>query len=182
MAELEPPVRVQLARLAAHDVVFALIAGRVDLDDGDACHAALDVSRSDIHHVVGVAGIAAGILTFVWPVKTAIILLLFIACWAIVAGVMAAKRTHELIPLCHPLALTSVAVDLAVDARRNAVDITATCKLKGQTGVEMEALTAVAVAALTVYDMCKAVDRAMTIAAIRLVRKSGGRSGDFKAE
>ena len=98
------------------------------------------------------------------------------------AGIMGAKRTPDLVPLCHPLALTSITVDLACDAGRNAVDITATCKLKGQTGVEMEALTAVAVAALTVYDMCKAVDRAMRITDIRLVHKAGGKSGTFNGE
>ncbi|MGH6929536.1 MAG: cyclic pyranopterin monophosphate synthase MoaC, partial [Dongiaceae bacterium] len=98
------------------------------------------------------------------------------------AGIMAAKRTPDLIPLCHPLALSSVAVDLAIDKKRNAVDITATCKLEGKTGVEMEALTAVAVAALTVYDMCKAVDRGMRLTDIRLVRKSGGKSGAFEAD
>ncbi|HTO80670.1 MAG TPA: cyclic pyranopterin monophosphate synthase MoaC [Methylomirabilota bacterium] len=97
------------------------------------------------------------------------------------AGIMGAKRTPDLIPLCHPVPLTSVKVDLTVDAERNAVDITATCKLKGQTGVEMEALTAVAVAALTVYDMCKAVDRGMRLTDIRLVRKSGGKSGTYEA-
>jgi len=97
------------------------------------------------------------------------------------AGIMGAKRTPGLIPLCHPLALASVAVDLSVDAARNAVDITATCKLKGRTGVEMEALTAVAVAALTVYDMCKAVDRGMRITDIRLIHKSGGKSGVYEA-
>jgi len=97
------------------------------------------------------------------------------------AGIMGAKRTPDLIPLCHPLALTSVKVELAVDKKRNAVDITATCKLKGQTGVEMEALTAVAVAALTVYDMCKAVDRGMRLTDIRLVHKSGGKSGRYEA-
>ncbi|MGE0120708.1 MAG: cyclic pyranopterin monophosphate synthase MoaC [Dongiaceae bacterium] len=96
------------------------------------------------------------------------------------AGIMGAKRTPELIPLCHPLALTSVQVDLAIDGKRNAVDITATCKLEGRTGVEMEALTAVAVAALTVYDMCKAVDRGMRLTDIRLVRKSGGKSGTYE--
>ena len=96
------------------------------------------------------------------------------------AGIMGAKRTPDLIPLCHPLDLASVTVDLACDPKRNAVDITATCKLKGRTGVEMEALTAVAVAALTVYDMCKAVDRGMRIADIRLVHKAGGKSGTFK--
>jgi len=98
------------------------------------------------------------------------------------AGIMAAKKTPELIPLCHPLALSSVTVDLKVDATRNAVDITATCKLKGRTGVEMEALTAVSVAALTVYDMCKAVDRGMIISDVRLIQKSGGKSGTFEAE
>lgn len=98
------------------------------------------------------------------------------------AGIMGAKRTPDLVPLCHPLALTSITVDLTCDAKRNAVDITATCKLKGRTGVEMEALTAVAVAALTVYDMCKAVDRGMRIADIRLVHKAGGKSGTFKGE
>lgn len=95
------------------------------------------------------------------------------------AGIMAAKRTPDLIPLCHPLALTSVKVDLTCDPGRNAVDITATCKLKGRTGVEMEALTAVSVAALTVYDMCKAVDRAMTIGDVRLAHKAGGKSGEY---
>ena len=97
------------------------------------------------------------------------------------AGIMGAKRTPELIPLCHPLALSSVAVELTCDPQRSAVDITATCKLTGRTGVEMEALTAVAVAALTVYDMCKAVDRAMRIEGIRLLHKSGGKSGTYEA-
>jgi cyclic pyranopterin phosphate synthase len=95
------------------------------------------------------------------------------------AGIMGAKRTPDLIPLCHPLALTSITVDLALVPERNAVEITATCKLKGRTGVEMEALTAVSVAALAVYDMCKAVDRGMTIGGIHLVHKAGGRSGDW---
>ena len=97
------------------------------------------------------------------------------------AGIMGAKRTPELIPLCHPLQLSSVRVDLELDPALSAVEITARCKLTGRTGVEMEALTAVAVAALTVYDMCKAVDRAMRIGEIRLVHKSGGRSGTFEA-
>jgi len=97
------------------------------------------------------------------------------------AGIMGAKRTPDLIPLCHPLALTSVKVELVLVPERNAVDITATCKLKGQTGVEMEALTAVSVAALTVYDMVKAVDKAMRITDIRLMHKSGGKSGTYQA-
>jgi indole-3-glycerol phosphate synthase len=98
------------------------------------------------------------------------------------AGIMAAKRTAELIPLCHPLALTSVGVDLACVPERSAVEITATCRLRGRTGVEMEALTAASVAALTVYDMCKAVDRGMVVTDLRLLRKAGGRSGDWEAE
>ena len=98
-----------------------------------------------------------------------------------VAGIMAAKRTPEIIPLCHPVALSSVKVDLAPDRKTKAVHITATCKLTGQTGVEMEALAAVSAAALTVYDMCKAVDRAMRITDIRLVHKSGGKSGTYDA-
>ncbi|MBS0537105.1 MAG: cyclic pyranopterin monophosphate synthase MoaC [Proteobacteria bacterium] len=97
------------------------------------------------------------------------------------AGIMAAKKTPDLIPLCHPLALSSVDVKLSLDPKRRAVDIEATCKLKGRTGVEMEALTAASVAALTVYDMCKAVDRGMTISGVRLVHKSGGKSGVFDA-
>jgi cyclic pyranopterin phosphate synthase len=94
---------------------------------------------------------------------------------------MGAKRTSDLIPLCHPLALTSSKVELTVDTGRNAVDITATCKITGKTGVEMEALTAVSVAALTIYDMCKAIDRGMQIINIRLIQKSGGKSGKFDA-
>ncbi len=98
------------------------------------------------------------------------------------AGIMGAKKTSDLIPLCHPLALTSVKVALTIDEARDAVDIEATCKLKGRTGVEMEALTAVSVAALTVYDMAKAVDKAMRSGDIRLVAKSGGKSGDYRGE
>ena len=98
------------------------------------------------------------------------------------AGIMGAKRTPDLIPLCHPLALTSVKVDLRLLPERNAVEVEATCKLNGRTGVEMEALTAVSVAALTVYDMCKAVDRGMRIEAVRLTHKSGGKSGSYEAE
>ena len=97
------------------------------------------------------------------------------------AGIMAAKRTAELIPLCHPLALTRISVDLVCDREGSSVEITATCGLAGRTGVEMEALTAVSVAALTVYDMCKSVDRGMTIGGIRLLAKEGGRSGSWRA-
>jgi cyclic pyranopterin phosphate synthase len=98
------------------------------------------------------------------------------------AGIMGAKKTPDLIPLCHPLALSSVKVELSIDAAQSAVEIQATCKLKGRTGVEMEALTAVSVAALTVYDMVKAVDKTMRITDIRLTHKSGGKSGTFEAE
>lgn len=97
------------------------------------------------------------------------------------AGIMAAKRTHELIPLCHPLALSKVSVDLVPDETLPGVVVTATARVTGPTGVEMEALTAVSVACLTVYDMTKAVDRGMRIEGVRLIAKSGGRSGDFKA-
>lgn len=97
------------------------------------------------------------------------------------AGIMAAKRTSDLIPLCHPLAITKVTVDLTPDPARNAIDITATCKVSGKTGVEMEALTAASVAALTIYDMCKAVDRGMVISDIRLLHKAGGKSGVWTA-
>jgi len=97
------------------------------------------------------------------------------------AGIMGAKRTPDLIPLCHPVNLTSIKVDLTIDEARSAVDITATCKLEGRTGVEMEALTAVTVAALTVYDMCKAADRSMRITEVRLTQKSGGKSGSYEA-
>jgi cyclic pyranopterin phosphate synthase len=99
-----------------------------------------------------------------------------------IAGIMAAKRTHELIPLCHPLALSQVEVEATADAKLPGVRITARVKVAGQTGVEMEALTAVAVACLTVYDMVKAVERGMRIEGIRLLEKSGGGSGHYRAQ
>lgn len=97
------------------------------------------------------------------------------------AGIMAAKKTADLIPLCHPLAISKVEVDLRPDRKTSSVEVEATVKLTGQTGVEMEALTAVSVACLTLYDMAKAVDRGMVIGDIRLTEKSGGKSGDYKA-
>ncbi len=99
-----------------------------------------------------------------------------------IAGIMAAKKTHELIPLCHPLLLSKIAVDLEPDDTLPGIRVRATVKLSGQTGVEMEALTAVSVACLTIYDMVKAADRAMVISAIRLIEKSGGKSGTYRAE
>jgi cyclic pyranopterin monophosphate synthase len=96
-----------------------------------------------------------------------------------VAGIMAAKKTSELVPMCHPLAITSVEIDLTPGENPPRVDIEASVRVSGKTGVEMEALTAVSVAGLTIYDMCKAVDREMTISEIRLAKKSGGKSGTF---
>ncbi len=97
------------------------------------------------------------------------------------AGIMAAKRTHELIPLCHPLLLTKIRVDCTIDETLPGVRVSAEARVAGQTGVEMEALTAVSVACLTIYDMVKAADKGMRIESVRLRRKSGGRSGDFEA-
>jgi cyclic pyranopterin monophosphate synthase len=99
-----------------------------------------------------------------------------------VAGIMAAKKTHELIPLCHPLAVSKIAVDIEPDLRLPGLRVRATVKVTGQTGVEMEALTAVAVACLTIYDMVKAVERGMRIEGIRLIEKRGGKSGRYRAE
>jgi cyclic pyranopterin phosphate synthase len=98
-----------------------------------------------------------------------------------IAGIMAAKRTHELIPLCHPLAITKASVDFALEHDPAGIRVTAEVKVAGQTGVEMEALTAVAVACLTIYDMLKAADKAMTIGGVRLIEKTGGRSGAYRA-
>jgi cyclic pyranopterin phosphate synthase len=99
-----------------------------------------------------------------------------------IAGIMAAKKTHELIPLCHPLLLTKVSVDIEPDHTLPGLKITALARVSGKTGVEMEALTAASVACLTIYDMAKAVDRAMVISGIRLVEKTGGKSGHYQAE
>ena len=99
-----------------------------------------------------------------------------------IAAIMAAKKTHDLIPLCHPLALTKVSVDLEPDQALPGIRVRVAAKVLGQTGVEMEALTAVSIACLTIYDMLKAVDRSMRIEAVALVRKSGGKSGDFSRE
>jgi cyclic pyranopterin phosphate synthase len=98
------------------------------------------------------------------------------------AGIMAAKKTSDLIPLCHPLMISKVSVEFKPDAKASAIEVEATVKLSGQTGVEMEALTAVSVACLTLYDMAKAVDRAMVISDIRLTHKDGGKSGTYKSK
>ncbi len=99
-----------------------------------------------------------------------------------IAGIQAAKKTWELIPLCHPLMITKVSIDLIPHEALSAIEITATCRVVGQTGIEMEALTAVSVAALTIYDMCKATDRGMTIKDIQLREKKGGKSGHWQAQ
>ena len=99
-----------------------------------------------------------------------------------IAGIMAAKKTHELIPLCHPLAITKAAIEFVVSRAPPGIGVTAEVKVAGPTGVEMEALTAVSVACLTIYDMLKAADKAMTISGVRLVEKTGGRSGHYKAK
>jgi len=98
------------------------------------------------------------------------------------AGIMGAKRTADLIPLCHPLPISAVTVDLTPDTATNAIDIEATVRTTGRTGVEMEALTAASVAALTVYDMCKAIDRGMRVEGLRVVHKAGGKSGEFRQD
>jgi cyclic pyranopterin phosphate synthase len=99
-----------------------------------------------------------------------------------IAGIMAAKKTHELIPLCHPLLITKISVDFVADEKTSSIEVSATVRVEGKTGVEMEALTACSIAALTLYDMCKAVDRGMKITDLRLTEKSGGKSGTFTAE
>ncbi len=146
--------------------------------DGDGNAVMVDVSAKEITERVAVAG--ADVIMMPETLKTIMergmkkgdVLTV-----AQLAGIMGAKRTPDLIPLCHPLGLTSVKVDLVCNPERNAVEISARCRVSGQTGVEMEALTAASVAALTVYDMCKAVDRGMQITNIRLLHKSGGKSG-----
>ena len=143
----------------------------------------VDVGAKDVTERVAVAGASvtmqAATLKLIRDKKAAKGDVLAVAQ---LAGIMAAKKTPELIPLCHPLALSSVDVQLSIDAKRRAVDIEATCKLKGRTGVEMEALTAVSVACLTIYDMVKAVERGMRIEGIHLVEKSGGESGRYRAK
>jgi len=99
-----------------------------------------------------------------------------------IAGIMAAKRTHDLIPLCHPLMISKISVDFAIKDATRCIEVSAVVKVEGKTGVEMEALTACSVACLTIYDMCKAVDRAMTITDLRVTEKSGGKSGTFTVE
>ncbi len=151
--------------------------------DADGKAAMVDVSDKDITNRVATAGgtvlMDAQTMQLIQDggVKKGDVLSV-----ARLAGIIGAKKTPELIPLCHPLALQKIDVDMTLDPKRNAIDIKATCKVVGQTGVEMEALMAVSIAALTIYDMCKAVDRTMRLTDIRLLAKSGGKSGEFEAE
>lgn len=151
-------------------------------DEKGAAHM-VDVSEKQITHRVAVA---KGIITME-PATLALITegrakkgdVLGVAR---LAGIMAAKKTHDLIPLCHPLALSKVSLELTPNVKKDCVEIEATVKTTGQTGVEMEALTAVSIAGLTIYDMVKAVDKAMVISDVRLVLKDGGKSGLFEAK
>ncbi len=151
-------------------------------DDKGAAHM-VDVSAKDITHRVAVAkgriSMKPDTLALITEGKAKKGDVLGVAR---LAGIMGAKKTHDLIPLCHPLALSKVALELNPNVSENCVDIEATVKTTGQTGVEMEALSAVSIAALTVYDMVKAVDKAMVISDIRLVLKDGGKSGLFEGE
>ena len=157
------------------------MAGLTHFDDKGAAHM-VDVSDKDVTHRIAVAEgritMAPETLKMIVEgrAKKGDVLAV-----ARLAGIMAAKKTHDLIPLCHPLALSKVSVDLEPSATSPEVIIRATVKTTGQTGVEMEALTAVNIAALTVYDMVKAVDRSMVISDVRLVLKDGGKSGRFEA-
>lgn len=151
------------------------------LDASGAAHM-VDVSDKD---VTSRTAVAEGFVTMTQEtlalVETAAAKKGDVIATARIAGIMAAKRTHELIPLCHPLAISKVTVDIVPQADPPGMRITATVKVSGQTGVEMEALTAVSVAALTIYDMLKAADKGMRIEGIRLIEKTGGRSGSYRA-
>ncbi|MBV1694803.1 MAG: cyclic pyranopterin monophosphate synthase MoaC [Hyphomicrobiales bacterium] len=151
------------------------------LDASGAAHM-VDVSEKD---VTSRTAIAEGFVTMTKEtlalVETATAKKGDVIATARIAGIMAAKRTHELIPLCHPLAISKVTVDLEPQADPCGIRVTATVKVAGQTGVEMEALTAVSIAALTIYDMLKAADKGMRIEGIRLIEKTGGRSGTYRA-
>jgi cyclic pyranopterin phosphate synthase len=157
------------------------MANLTHFDDKGAAHM-VDVSDKPVTHRVAVARgrvvVAAETLAMIdqGRAKKGDVLAV-----ARLAGIMGAKKTSDLIPLCHPLAISKVALELSVDIKRSSIEIEATVKTTGQTGVEMEALTAVSVAALTVYDMVKAVDKTMQINDIRLVLKDGGKSGRFEA-
>ena len=149
--------------------------------DGNAIM--VDISRKEITERVAVAScdvlVRAETMALILKgnIKTGDVLSV-----ARLAGILGAKKTPDLIPLCHPLALSSAEIDLRCDEKQNIIEITSRCKINGRTGVEMEALTAVSVAALTIYDMCKAVDRGIKITNIRLLEKVGGKSGQWREQ
>lgn len=152
------------------------------LDDAGNAHM-VDVSEKQVTTRIAVASGRVSMLPeTVQLIKSGMAKKGDVIATARIAGIMAAKRTHDLIPLCHPLAISKITVDLEINQPANAVDVTASVKVEGKTGVEMEALTAVSVACLTVYDMVKAVDRGITISDIRLIEKQGGKSGHFIAD
>jgi cyclic pyranopterin phosphate synthase len=158
-----------------------LTARLTHLDDTGAAHM-VDVGDKSVTHRTAVAeGHVAMLPETLALIRQGLAKKGDVIATARIAGIMAAKRTHELIPLCHPLLLTKVAVEIEADEALPGLRITATARVSGQTGVEMEALTAVSVACLTVYDMAKAVDRGMVIGGIRLLEKSGGKSGTWQA-
>jgi cyclic pyranopterin phosphate synthase len=142
----------------------------------------VDVSKKDVTERVAIAeGFVSMSTDTVALVEKGIAKKGDVLATARIAGIMAAKKTHELIPLCHPLAITKASVDFETQSRPAGIRVMSEVKVSGQTGVEMEALTAVAVACLTIYDMLKAADKSMTISGVRLLEKAGGRSGHFKA-
>lgn len=150
--------------------------------DADGSAAMVDVSDKDVTERTATAtGSVAMLPETVALIRDGLVKKGDVLSVARLAGIMGAKRTSDLIPLCHPLNVNSIKVDLTVPDDRDAVDITATVRVSGKTGVEMEAMTAVAVAALTVYDMVKAVDRGVVIGDIKLLHKAGGKSGEWEA-
>jgi cyclic pyranopterin phosphate synthase len=150
--------------------------------DAEGAAAMVDVSDKDVtERTASAAGSVVMQPTTIALIRDGLVKKGDVLSVARLAGIMGAKRTAELIPLCHPLNVDSIKVDLSLPEDRNAVDITATVRVSGRTGVEMEALTAVTIAALTVYDMVKAVDRSVVIGEIRLLYKAGGKSGEWRA-
>ncbi|MCS7101189.1 MAG: cyclic pyranopterin monophosphate synthase MoaC [Burkholderiaceae bacterium] len=150
-------------------------------DAGGAAHM-VDVGEKAVTHRVAVAGGRIRMQPSTWAlVRAGSAQKGDVLGVARIAAIQAAKKTAELIPLCHPLAITRIAVDFTLDEPQHAIDCRAQVETRGQTGVEMEALTAVSVALLTIYDMCKAVDRGMTIESVRLLEKRGGKSGEWHA-
>lgn len=151
--------------------------------DEDGAARMVNISAKDItHRTASASGCVLVSHETLQLIKNSLIQKGDVISTARLAGIMAAKRTSEFIPLCHPLLLNGIDLELVCNENRNTIEITATCNVDGKTGVEMEALTAVTVAALTIYDMCKAVDRGIRLTDIRLIHKAGGASGEFVSE